>query len=185
MPSAKTSPLTPADWIQAALDATADGGIGNISVERLAKGLGTTKGSFYWHFKDRPALVAAALDVWAAQTEAIIQRVEEVEAPRERFRLLISSVFEEGPAGRVELALLADADLPAVADTLERVTARRLAFIAGLLDQMGADDAEDRALFVYTAFLGLLQLRRASPKAVPEGRRLDAYVASLIDRLLP
>lgn len=184
MPSAKPPQLAPADWTRAALDAVADGGISNISVERLAKGLGTTKGSFYWHFKDRPALVAAALDAWAGQTEAIIQRVEAVADPTERFRLLIGSVFEEGPAGRVELALLADADAPGVAAVLERVTARRLSFIGDLLRQLGATDADDRALFVYTAFLGLLQLRRASPAAVPTGTSFDAYVDTLVGRLL-
>jgi AcrR family transcriptional regulator len=35
-----------------------------ISVEGIARRLGTTKGSFYGHFTDRIALIAAVLDRW-------------------------------------------------------------------------------------------------------------------------
>src|SRR4029077_16472970 len=47
-----------------ASDARADGGIDTVRVEPLAKALGITKGSFYWHFADRRALLDAMLDAW-------------------------------------------------------------------------------------------------------------------------
>ena len=56
--------LGPEDWTKVALAAIAEQGAANVSIERLARELGATKGSFYWHFKDRPALIAAALDRW-------------------------------------------------------------------------------------------------------------------------
>ena len=40
-------------WLDAALQALASGGIDQVRIESLAKKLGVTKGSFYWHFKDR------------------------------------------------------------------------------------------------------------------------------------
>jgi AcrR family transcriptional regulator len=184
MSSPTSAPLGPPDWVRAALVAIAEGGVANVSVERLARSLGATKGSFYWHFKDRPALVAATLDAWAGQTEAIIARVEEVKETRGRFDRLFASVFEQGAGGRVELALLADADDPVVAAAIDRVMARRLGFLEQLFEQLGKDDPADRALLAYTCFLGLLQLRRAAPETVPAGDRLHVFVEHLTERLL-
>ncbi len=51
-------------WIQAALDTLASEGVTGVRVEVLSKRLGVTKGSFYWHFKDRQDLLNAVLDTW-------------------------------------------------------------------------------------------------------------------------
>lgn len=51
-------------WADAALNELAAHGIDRVRVELLAKQLGVTKGSFYWHFKDRDALLARMLDRW-------------------------------------------------------------------------------------------------------------------------
>src|SRR5260370_1248821 len=53
--------LTRDDWITAALRAIADGGLAAVGVEPLAARLGATKGSFYWHFENRDALLEAAI----------------------------------------------------------------------------------------------------------------------------
>ncbi|MDO9601163.1 MAG: TetR/AcrR family transcriptional regulator [Rhodocyclaceae bacterium] len=58
--------LDRAAWIAAALDIVAQDGIDGLRVEGLAKRLGVTKGSFYWHFKDRRDLIDAVLDDWRA-----------------------------------------------------------------------------------------------------------------------
>ena len=60
----KATRLDAAAWVAAAFDALADGGIDAVRVEPLAKALGITKGSFYWHFADRRALLDAMLDAW-------------------------------------------------------------------------------------------------------------------------
>src|ERR1051325_11082310 len=52
-------------WVAAAFDALAEGGVDAVRVEPLAKALGITKGSFYWHFADRRALLDAMLTAWA------------------------------------------------------------------------------------------------------------------------
>ena len=51
-------------WIQAAFDTLADEGVGGIRVEILARRLHVTKGSFYWHFKDRQDLLDGILETW-------------------------------------------------------------------------------------------------------------------------
>ena len=60
-------------WLDAALQALASGGIYQVRVESLAKKLGVTKGSFYWHFKDREQFLDELLNFWAEQsTQAVI-----------------------------------------------------------------------------------------------------------------
>src|SRR3954447_14542713 len=113
--STTTERLGPDDWTRAALAAIADKGVANISIERLARELGATKGSFYWHFKDRPALIEAALQQWEHEyTDRIIQRRAGDARPGERFRRLPGSAFEEPPGVLIDANLLAAADDPVV-----------------------------------------------------------------------
>src|SRR5262249_59889731 len=41
-------------WVDAALEALGEGGLASVAVVPLAERLGATKGSFYWHFRNRP-----------------------------------------------------------------------------------------------------------------------------------
>ena len=52
-------------------------GVGKVSIVRIARDLGVTSGSFYWHFKDRNDLLQSLLDFWVrSHTEAIIQEID-------------------------------------------------------------------------------------------------------------
>jgi len=64
--------LTPDDWLAAGLDALCETGPGALGAEPLARRLGTTKGSFYWHFADVPAYSTALLALWQAAAEAAL-----------------------------------------------------------------------------------------------------------------
>ena len=65
------------DWVDAALEAIADGGLAAVAVVPLAERLGATKGSFYWHFPSREALIEAALAAWEqTTTSAVIAEIE-------------------------------------------------------------------------------------------------------------
>lgn len=67
-----------ATWIEAGLRALADGGPEAVRIEALAETLGVTKGGFYWHFKDRPALLDETLDAWErASTDDVLEQVEQ------------------------------------------------------------------------------------------------------------
>ena len=63
-PDAPRQQLDREAWIKAALDILAEKGLDGIRVEVLAKRLKVTKGSFYWHFKDRRDLLDAVLETW-------------------------------------------------------------------------------------------------------------------------
>src|SRR5271156_4146063 len=60
----KSSPLQPDDWIRAAFARLSTEGIESVRIELLARDLGVSKGSFYWHFQDREELLAKMLDRW-------------------------------------------------------------------------------------------------------------------------
>ena len=70
MPSLNTPPLravqrlSPQDWLAAAEKRLISGGIDSVKIGALAKDLGVTRGSFYWHFKDRGHLLGVMLASW-------------------------------------------------------------------------------------------------------------------------
>jgi AcrR family transcriptional regulator len=77
--------LSAADWEQAALDLIAAQGVGAVAVEALARRLGVTKGSFYWHFPTREALLKVALERWERQdTDNVLGQVEPIADARAR-----------------------------------------------------------------------------------------------------
>src|SRR5262245_11032375 len=163
--------LSREDWVEAALEAIAEGGLAAVAVVPLAERLGATKGSFYWHFRNREALVEAALAAWEQTTTSVV--IGEVEAasgdPRRQLRLLFKRVTDLAARDRIELALLATADHPTVERVLERVTRRRIEFAATLFQRLGfsAADAKRRALLAYSAYLGYTQLVHATPQLLP------------------
>ena len=64
-------------WVRQGLRVLADGGPDAVRVEPLARALGVTRGSFYWHFADRRALLDAMLDAWErSTTEDVIGLLE-------------------------------------------------------------------------------------------------------------
>ena len=66
----KSSPLQPDDWIRAAFARLSTEGIESVRIELLARDLGVSKGSFYWHFQDREELLAKMLDRWEGDETA-------------------------------------------------------------------------------------------------------------------
>lgn len=173
------------DWVEAALAAVATRGLSGLSVERLATELGATKGSFYWHFKDRSALVEATTAEWELRgTDRIIERSSTIADPRERLKWLFRLVFDEAAGVEIDTSLLSDADEPIVAAALERVAAKRLSHIDEQFQLMGSRAGSDRAMLTYTALVGLAQLRRTSPSLTPHGRRSATYVANITKWLI-
>jgi AcrR family transcriptional regulator len=164
--------LNTQDWVDAALEAIADGGLAAVAVVPLGERLGATKGSFYWHFPSREALIEAALAAWEQTTtsEVIAEINTASQDPGEQLRLLFKRVTELAARDRIELALLATADHPAVRPVLDRVTRRRVDFAAELFHRLGFPRAEAkrRALLAYSAYLGHAQLVHATPQLLPQ-----------------
>lgn len=153
------------DWAAAGLAALVDGGLAAVAVEPLAKRLGATKGSFYWHFTNRDALLAAVLERWEAETEDLIAKVEALPDPRARRVALSREAYTSAAVDDATPSLLAVASDPRIEPTLRRVVARQLGFLEDLHRDLGRDphEARRRARFDYALFLGIGQLRRIDP----------------------
>ena len=150
------------EWINAGFRALTDRGPEGLRVEPIARELGATKGSFYWHFKDLPDLQMSMLAYWElAATHRIIARLEALPRGWPRLDALMHAVNlphdDQGGAG-AEAALRAWGRTFAPAgEAVARVDAQRLAFLRDCLTDCGVAMQELPALF-YAAHLGLEQL---------------------------
>lgn len=181
--------LSADDWARAALAAIREGGVAAVAVEPIAARLGATKGSFYWHFRDRRALLEAALRCWEReQTEAVIDAMETEPDLARRLRRLFASALEDRRRDPAEMTLLAAAGDPAVATAMHRVTGRRISYLAQMFTQLGLTPTKARshALIAYNAYLGYLQLAHAAPDVLPRGAAArERYLRDLLGALLP
>ena len=180
--------LSKADWIEAALIALTRDGLGGVAVEPLGRRLGATKGSFYWHFADRAALIAATLELWEQrETTEVIERIQDIDDPRERLTALGRGAYAGAAQGNAHAAVLAAASDLRVGPVLERVTRARLAFLERLYSDLGvpADQAARHARLAYALYLGIGELRRADPDSDPDGPELDAYLNLAVDSMIP
>ena len=66
------SRTTRADWLSAAIDALKSRGVEAVQITDLARALGISRGSFYWHFKNRDALLDAILAEWRARNTGVM-----------------------------------------------------------------------------------------------------------------
>ncbi|TAL41222.1 MAG: TetR/AcrR family transcriptional regulator [Salinibacterium sp.] len=181
--------LTAEDWAEAALEALGEGGLSAIAVEPLAARLGVTKGSFYWHFANREALVAAALALWEQRsTEAKIASLNAEPDPVARIRLLFSQAIELAGRDSAEINLRAASDNPLVQPLLRRVIQRRLWYTIDLFEQIGfsREEAIRRGAMAFTAYGGQSEITARFPGIMPidEGGGIGAYVDSVLEVLL-
>lgn len=128
--------LSADDWAQAALDLIAEQGVGAVAVEPLARRLGVTKGSFYWHFPSRDALLQAALERWELfEQEQVFGSLEDVPDPSARLRALFQLVAHEVKPHAIYSELLKALDHPAVRPVIDRVSQRRLDYLVASFRQ--------------------------------------------------
>jgi AcrR family transcriptional regulator len=186
-PDKQQSRLGPDDWARAALSAIAESGVAGLSVEPLARRLGVTKGSFYWHFATRDAVLEAALTLWEDEgTTEVIAILERLPTAAERLRMLMHLAFAEEEGGRLLLALSAASDDPRIKTVLERVTERRLDYLIRLFRELGQPRpiAVRSAMRAYAEYVGLYQITGAAPRRrLSPGERsrlVEDLVATLV-----
>lgn len=154
---AARAPLTPQGWIDAATDVLIDQGIDHVRVDVLAGRLGVTRGSFYWHFRDRDELLRRVLQAWREHaTEQLTLRLERAHAdPREQLHDVASLPFRGRAAtraARIELAIRAWARRDETARrAVDEADGARLAYIAQLFSALGfaVVEARSRAFVLY------------------------------------
>ena len=60
--------------MQHALDTLHREGIQGVRIEKIARELGVTKGSFYWHFNDLGDLQQSILEFWCDKYSEVVTR---------------------------------------------------------------------------------------------------------------
>ncbi|HEY0915473.1 MAG TPA: TetR/AcrR family transcriptional regulator [Solimonas sp.] len=180
--------LSADDWAEAALDAIAVGGMDAVAVEPLARGLGVTKGSFYWHFQNRDALLRAALQLWERQqVDTLLSRIDPAASPYDRIVSLFKAANMSVRDGRLYLAIAAAADNPTVQAFVQRLSERWISYLDESYRALGYPGPRARqwALFAFATFMGNLQVRRDTPQMMPEGQDFSDYVKLMIKTLIP
>lgn len=160
--AAARTQLDPDRWIDEAIDVLAREGISGLRVEVLAKKCGVTKGSFYWHFKDRQALLDAVLEQWKRGRILDIEKTISVTVGDERDQLHYAIELYGASKNRkgmsIELAIRdwARRD-PGAAKVVEAVNLYRLECTRKLFVATGMSDAEakSRSLLLYACVFGL------------------------------
>jgi AcrR family transcriptional regulator len=149
------------EWIQAAIEVLAEQGVQGMRIELLAKTFGVTKGSFYWHFKDRPDLFHAVLETWRDGRIRDIDKQTVATPGREHEQLLhlidVYGATRNRKGISIELAVREWARRdPLAAAVVEEVDTWRLERTRKLFVALGVADAEakSRSLLLYAYVFG-------------------------------
>lgn len=175
------------DWVLAALRALVQGGLQAVKVEALARDLGTTKGSFYWHFKDLADLLQAMLQLWeTVATTAITAHVKASSLEGQEQLMLLVDMVSVRPGDAYGGAAIEPAlrdwgrTDPRARAVVERVDRQRLEDLQGFLAAAGVPAAERvlKSHLIYAAVIGFENLRLTT------GTEMQPALRSLVERLV-
>ncbi|BBY66533.1 TetR/AcrR family transcriptional regulator [Mycolicibacterium helvum] len=161
--------LAATDWVEAGFSLLAEHGVKGLTLDRLCKRVGATKGSFYWHFSDLGAYRSALVDTWAEVHDS--DRTDFTASaglpPRERLTRMMRVLLGQRH-WMLERAMRewarSDADVAvAVASSDRRV--RHAVRQAYLDDGFSTEEAGVRADATFAAGVGFLHLSASAPGA--------------------
>lgn len=160
--SSNRTQLDRQNWIETATDLLTKEGISGLRVEVIAKHCGVTKGSFYWHFRDRQDLLDAVLEHWRQGRIADIEKTTTVAPGQEQAQLHYAIELYGANRNRKGMAIeLAVRDWARhdnkAAEVVEEVDLYRLECTRRLFVASGMSDAEakSRSLLLYACVFGL------------------------------
>lgn len=158
--------LSAKDWLDQGLKVLAKKGFTALKAEPMAKAMGVSRGSFYWHFTDIGAFHTELLSRWReVAAEQVITGVEAAANDQPPLAVLLRRTF----AGRraLEKAVRSWAASDAGArNAVQAIDRRRLDYVANLIAAEGLtlEAAQARAQILYWAFLGFALSDRALPR---------------------
>ncbi|EKS34748.1 TetR/AcrR family transcriptional regulator [Afipia broomeae] len=164
-------PLSANDWLDQGLKTLTQSGYTALKAEPLAKAMGVSRGSFYWHFADVGAFHTALLKRWRElSTEQIIANLEQSRNREAPLNVLLRDAFSSRLPVEVAVRSWATVD-PAARAAVQAIDKRRLSYIESLLTAAGCppEAARARAQILYWAFLGFT----LSDKPLPKQRRSE------------
>lgn len=179
---AKASPLQPTDWIQAALAKLSSVGVDAVRVEVLARDLGVSKGSFYWHFRDRQDLLLKTLAHWEHGEINSLKLEGHAGSAATRWARIVQAASDPS---RIELEASVRAWARRDEEVARRVAAvdlRKAAVIANVLEDVGFSRPAAQAWSEVALLLCLGWLDRATRDRQFQlaGRGLGDFLSELI-----
>jgi AcrR family transcriptional regulator len=182
----KTAPLQPDNWIRAAFARLANEGIESVRIELLARDLGVSKGSFYWHFRDREDLLTCVLDRWEADETEWLAATDVKMRAAARWARFVEHCADLNHArleGAVRSWAQRDEGMSTrISTRISGIDKKRTAHIASVLRDIGftapsAASWSDLALLVY---LGWLDRVTRDTEFQSNGRSLGEFLSDLI-----
>jgi AcrR family transcriptional regulator len=135
-PASRSATLHPSDWLAAAFSRLSDQGVDSVRVEVIARDLGVSKGSFYWHFHGRGDLLERMLSQWEGDELAWIE-AENDAAPAARWAQIVAKTADPERI-RSEVALRGWARRDSrVAARVAAIERKKAALIASVLREVG------------------------------------------------
>jgi AcrR family transcriptional regulator len=165
--SSMADQLSAKDWLDQGLRTLAESGFTALKAEPLAKAMGVSRGSFYWHFADIGAFHAAILRHWRdVAAEQIIANLEAASKDENPLLLLLRRTFSSKPALENAVRTWATID-PVARSAVQTTDRRRLSYVESLFERSGVapDMARSRAQIFYWAFLGFALSDKPLPRA--------------------
>jgi AcrR family transcriptional regulator len=162
-----TDQLSAKDWLDQGLKALAQRGFTALKAEPLAKAMGVSRGSFYWHFADIGAFHAAILKHWReVAAEQVIAGLEAAAGNDNPLSLLLNGAFASRQTLEKAVRSWATAD-PKARSAVQAIDRRRIDYVEHMLRQAGvkAETASARAQILYWAFLGYVLSDQPLPQA--------------------
>ena len=180
--------LSAEDWEREALELIAEQGVQALAIEPLARRMGITKGSFYWHFSGRESLLEQALIRWEEHDSRNLNTaLGEIDHPRDRLVSFFRQVGKEKLTHEVYSELCAAAGHPQVEPVLERVAERRMEHLSAAFEELGMVPviARNQARLTYSVYLGFLQLQKQHQTPSLSSEEFEAYIEHVISTLIP
>jgi len=152
--------LTKSQWLDHGLKTLANSGAGMLKAGPLAKSLGVTRGSFYWHFSDVDDYHQQLLARWKkVASESVIEYVEKVSEKPDRLQTLLGKAMADDQ--KLERAIRSWAvESNKTASVVTLVDEIRLNYIREILPSPGPGqlDKTSTAKFIYWAYLGRMMV---------------------------
>ena len=167
MEKLKQLSLTKEDWINAGWVLMANQGVAAVKVEVLARQLEVSKGSFYWHFKNRKELLEGILRRWENETLWLIEESQQETTPEKQLIKMFAMAEElcNLPDPETAIFIWANND-PKVQQRVRIVETKRVEYLNQLLQDYGFNQTEARhkAEIGYFAFMGFWERKERDKK---------------------
>ena len=180
--TARSNSLGPSDWVHAALARLAKQDIQEVRVEILARDLRVSKGSFYWHFRDRADLLEKMLALWEDSELAWLGEKASEGGTATRWAQFVARSTDPVRL-RTEVAIHAWArGDEKVAARIAAITRKRGALIAEVLREVGfgTSAAEGWSEILLLICLGWMERASRDPRFQLEGRGLGEVLSDVI-----